>query len=82
MVTIEPEDLIGKSFSLPPREDGARERAYISGLVEEYEDGILTAPHTTKFRYTVNGKECDDLKTYSPILDSLKDDKGGDDTEM
>jgi hypothetical protein len=71
--TIDPEQIIGKSFQLPPNPDGTRDTAFVTEMIIQYEGDLHSHPDHVKFRCTVNGEKFEDLLSYAQVLEYLED---------
>jgi hypothetical protein len=79
MVTIDPKDLIGRTFLKDSEEDGQRFRAQIVCNVLDYEDNMKKDARYMKFICEVPNLKVDEMHTHNEILDHIEKDK--DDTE-
>ena len=74
--TIDPEDLIGRSFNLPPvapNSNSPAQRATILELVNQYEQDLHSNPDHVKFRCKVGNDVYKDLISYNQILEYLEE---------
>lgn len=76
---LSPEDMIGRTFLMPPEEDHTRHRAKIIGLVEDYkkgmdEKGSPWARERIKFKCLVND-DYEDIVSYNDIVDYIEEDQ-------
>jgi hypothetical protein len=78
--TFDPEDIVGKSFLLPPKEDGTRDTATFTEMIKEYQDDVDRHPDLVKFRYSVSDEVYDNLISYAQALEYLSEDDATDDT--
>lgn len=76
--TIDPEDIIGKSFKLPPNTDGHRDTAFVTEMIVQYEGDLHNHPDHLKFQCTVNGEKMEDLLSYAQLLEYLEDEEDKD----
>jgi hypothetical protein len=77
--TINPEDIIGKSFKLPPtNKDGSRDTATFTEIIQEFKDGIERHPDLIKFKFSVNDEVYDNLVSYSQALEYLSEEDAPD----
>jgi hypothetical protein len=60
-LTVNPEELIGRSFRLPEKPDGSSNLAFIHAVIEEHEGALMRNPDLVKFKYTVNDELMEDL---------------------
>ena len=78
MSTIDPADLIGRTFLMPPEEDGTRLRAKIIEAIETKERDLANDPVRIKFRCSVNDNEYEEIIAYNEILNHLEQDQHDD----
>ena len=78
MSTIDPADLIGRTFLMPPEEDGTRLRAKIIEAIETKERDLANDPVRIKFRCSVNDNEYEEIIAYNEILSHLEQDQHDD----
>jgi hypothetical protein len=78
--TIDPEDIIGKSFKLPPNKDGSRDTATFTEIIQEFKDEVERHPDLIKFMFSVNDEVYDNLVSYSQALEYLFEEDAPDDT--
>jgi hypothetical protein len=71
MLTIEPEDIVGQSFRLPPNVDGTSELAFIHEVLEEYTGDLMRDPTLIKFKYTVGEEVMEDLLSYNKAIEYI-----------
>ena len=74
MPTFEPTDLIGRTFLLPPEEDGQRFRGKIIESIFENEEELNNQPERIKFRCSVNDEQFEEILSYNEILDMIEKD--------
>ena len=85
MVTIDPKDLIGRTFLKDSEEDGQRFRARVVRAVLDNKDSMKNDPSYLKFICEVPNSKVDEMYTYNDeILDHIERDKQDidDDTEQ
>ena len=73
MPTSDPEDLIGRTFLLPPKENGKRHRAKVTRKVLEIidqEDGYRI--EDINFNLDIGDGEVEELISYNQLLDHLE----------
>ena len=70
---LPPEEMIDRTFLMPPQEDGTRYRAKIIKLVEDYKKGIPDSPELVQFRCLVNN-EREEIVAYSDIAEFIEQD--------
>ena len=72
--TIQPDNLIGKTFLRKPSSDGIRLRAKIIEQIKSDDDQRTNDPRFIKFRCTVNDGEFEDIVTYVDIINHIEKD--------
>ena len=72
---IDTEDLVGRSFLMMPREDGARYRARIVEEIERLDGNTSNDPAYRRFRLKHSHDEQDEIKTYNEILQMMEEDE-------
>ncbi len=71
------EDMPGRTFLMPPDEDGSRVRAKIIKLVDGHRADAETDPDRIKFKCVVNDK-CEEIVAYNQIVDYIEQDESFD----
>ena len=71
---LKPEEMINRTFLMPPLEDGTRYRAKIMEQVREHRDNGHTDPEYIKFRCKVNN-DYDEIVAYNDIVDFIEKDR-------
>ena len=71
---FDPEDLIGRTFLLDPKDNGTVPRARIVELLEDYESKLHDNPTRIKFRCAVGENGEEEMITYAKLLDYLQSD--------
>jgi hypothetical protein len=66
-----PEDLVGRTFLMDPKEDGQRFRAWIVKLIEDHESDVAENPTRIKFLCSVNNDQAEELITYNKLLEYI-----------
>jgi hypothetical protein len=74
MPTIEPKDLIGRTFLKDTESDGQRFCARIVCSIADKDAGIKRDPNHIKFLCEVDGDSADDIYTYNQVLDYIERD--------
>ena len=74
MTIVDPNDLVGRTFLMPPREDGQCFRAHIVCAIEEHEQGLAKEPERIKFLCTVNEDQFGEILSYNDQLSHLEED--------
>jgi hypothetical protein len=73
MPTIDPKDLMGRTFLKDSEADGQRLLPWIVRVVDHDAD-MKQEPHRVKFLCEVNGDTADEIYTYNPVLDFMERD--------
>ena len=76
-VQLPPEEMLERTFLMPPAEDGSRVRAKILERVKAHKDGVRDDPEHIKFRCLVNDKY-EEVVAYNDIVDYIEQDEGWD----
>ena len=71
---LAPEEMIERTFLMPPEEDGSRYRAKIMAIVDDHMNGMNNHPNLVRFRGRVNNKY-DEIVAYSDISDYIEKDR-------
>ena len=71
MVTIDPKDLIGRTFLKNSEEDGQRFRAQVVRAVIDKEEDLKKGSEHMKFICEVPNSTVDEILTYNEILDHI-----------
>jgi hypothetical protein len=74
MVTINPKDLIGRTFLMDSEEDGQRFRARVVRAVVDKEEELKKGLEYMKFICEVLHSTVDEILTYNDILDHIEKD--------
>jgi len=74
MPTIDPCDLVGRTFLQQPSEDGTRFRARIIEAIKEKDSECANDPQFVKFRCSVNDGEFEEIVTYNEIINHIEKD--------
>jgi hypothetical protein len=74
MVTIDPKDLIGRTFLKDTEEDGQRFRARVVRAVVDKEDELKKGSDYLKFICEIPNSTVDEILTYNEILDHIERD--------
>jgi hypothetical protein len=72
MVTIDPKDLIGRSFLKDSEEDGQRFRARVVRAVIDKEDELKKGTEYMRFICEVPNSTVDEILTYNDIMDHIE----------
>ena len=84
MVTIDPKDLIGRTFLKDTEDDGQRFRARVVRAIVKDQEDLKTRPEYLKFVCEVPNSDVDEILTYNEILDHIEKDNNdiNNDTEQ
>jgi hypothetical protein len=74
MAIVDPNDLVGRTFLMPPQEDGQRFRARIVRAIEEHEKGLAQESARLKFLCAVNDDQFEEIVSYNDLLTHLEAD--------
>jgi hypothetical protein len=72
MVTINPKDLIGRTFLMDSKEDGQRFEDCVVCAVVDKEEELKKGLEYMKFICKVANSTVDEILTYNDILDNIK----------
>ena len=72
--TINPDELIGRTFLQEPDENGIRLRARIIEKIQHDDDERTSDPRFTRFRCSVNDDQFEDIVRYIDIINHIEDD--------
>jgi hypothetical protein len=72
MVTIDPKELIGRTFLKDSEEDGQRFRARVVRAVVDNEDNLKQGSEYMKFICEVPNSTVDEILTYNEIIDRIE----------
>lgn len=75
MPTLDPTNLIGRTFLLPPEEDGQRFRGKIIETLIENEEELSKQPERIKFRCAINDEQYEEILSYNEILNIIEKDE-------
>ena len=75
MPTTEPEDMTGRTFPLPPEEDGSRHQTKIVELIQESEDELAKDPTMIRFKCRHTLDECEETCAHNDIMEHIKRDE-------
>ena len=70
---LPPDQLPGRTFLMPPEEDGSRYRAKIIAMIKDHKQDIVDHPELVKFRCLVNNKY-EEVVAYNQIVDFIEQD--------
>jgi hypothetical protein len=74
MPTIDPKDLMGRTFLKDAEADGQRFRARIVRVILDQEADLQRNPDHIKFLCEVDGDTADDIYTYNQVMDFIERD--------
>ena len=75
MPTFDPTPLIGRTFLLPPEDDGQRFRGKIIEVLQKTEKDLTQHPARVKFRCSINNNEFEEILSYNDIMDLIEKDE-------
>ena len=75
MPTIDPTDLIGRTFLLDPEDDGQRFRGKIIEAIVENEQELNNHPDCIKFRCSINDEQFEEIISYNEIIHMIEKDE-------
>ena len=75
--SIDPQDLVGRTFLMPQQEDGQRFRARIVRALEDYEDELGREPERIQFMCSVNDGQFEEIVSYGDLLNLLESEEDG-----
>jgi len=70
---LTPEEMVGRTFLMPPAADGSRHRAKIMSEVRKMKDKAHNSPEYIKFICLVNN-EFEDIVAYNDVVDFIEKD--------
>ena len=76
---LPPDEMVDRTFLMPPQEDGTRVRAKIIEKIKEHKAGMQDIPELVKFRCLVND-EYEEVVAYNDIVDYIEQDDSWDGT--
>ena len=71
--TIRPDDLIGRTFLMKPKEDGTRFRAEIVGHIEDLDNEFERETERIKFKVLVGDEKFGELVDYSEMCEFIEE---------
>lgn len=71
---LTPDEMLDRTFLMPPRDDGSRQRAKILNIIQENKDECAKHPEVVKFKCLVNN-EYEDVVAYNDIIDYIEQDQ-------
>jgi hypothetical protein len=74
MPIVDPNDLVGRTFLMPPQEDGQRFRAHIVRALEDHEQDLAKDSSRIQFLCSVNDDQLEEIVSYNDLLTSLEED--------
>ena len=76
---LPPEEMAGRTFLMPPAEDGSRVRAQIISRVQEHKRDLEAHPDLVRFKCLVNN-DYEEVVHYNDIVDFIEQDQTWDGT--
>ena len=74
LANLDPDDLVGRTFLVPPDDNGNRVRARIVERIEQHQNAMEKQPVLTKFRCEVGEEQQEAVFAYGQILQHLEED--------
>ena len=74
---VAPDDMQGRTFLMPPREDGTRHRARIVKMIADHKKDLEHHPELIKFKCLVNN-DYEEVVAYNDIVDFIEQDESWD----
>jgi hypothetical protein len=71
--SLPPEEMIDRTFLMPPAEDGSRVRAKIIQHINEHKDELATHPEVIRFKCLIDNKY-EEVIAYNDIIDYIEQD--------
>jgi hypothetical protein len=82
MATIDPKDLLGRTFLKDSESDGQRFRARIIQAILEHDADMKRDPQHVKFLCEVDGDTANEIYTYNQVLNLIERDNLDLDSDM
>ena len=79
MLTLNPEEIIGRSYLSIPQEDGSQFRLHVIEALEEQDQRLNTDPNVIRFRCANEDGSYEEIVSYNQILEKLETNDGEDD---
>jgi len=73
------DNMINHSFLLPPNEDGSRQRALITGVVEEFQGQLDSNPDRVHYKARIGENKFEELIEYNDLMEMIEEQKPNDD---
>ena len=67
------ENMLNRTFLLPPEEDGTRRRARITEIVEDFSGQLDSNPSRVKFKAKVGENKFDELVEYNDLMELINE---------
>jgi hypothetical protein len=74
MPVVDPNDLVGRTFLMPPQEEGHRFRACIVRAIEDHEWNLCKDDNRIHFLCFINDDQFEEIMSYNDLLSSLEED--------
>ena len=71
--------MINRSFLLPPNEDGSRQRALITGVVEDFQGQLNSDPDRVRYKARIGESKFEELIEYNDLMEMIEEQKPNDD---
>jgi hypothetical protein len=72
MVTVNPQELLGRTFLMDTQEDGQRFCAHIVECISDHKSNVHCSDDHVKFRVSVNEDEYKEIITYNELMDFIE----------
>jgi hypothetical protein len=72
MPVVDPNDLVGRTFLMPPQEDGQRFRARIVRAIKDHERDLAKDEARIHFLCSINDDQFEEIMSYNDLLSSLE----------
>jgi hypothetical protein len=73
MPVVDPNDLVGRTFLMPPQEDGQRSRAHIVRAIKDHTRNLAKDEDHIHFLCSINDDQFEEIMTYNVLLSSLEE---------
>jgi len=69
------DNMINRSFLLPPNEDGSRQRALITGVVEDFQGQLDSNPDRVRYKARIGESKFEELIEYNDLMEMIEEQK-------
>ena len=73
------DNMINRSFLLPPNEDGSRQGALITGVVEDFQGQLDSNPDRVRYKARIGESKFEELIEYNDLMEMIEEQKPNDD---